>query len=436
MKILIKKRYIDHAFNTKGKVFLIFYTALSIFALYYFTQYWSRNEFITMHNFSFLLSIPIFYSLFKMICSLFYRPCKKKVTKNLKVSVIIPNFNESVESVMKCIDCMLRQTYHVHEIIFVDDGSKDDSAYWHLLEFKKEIETTNKYPKIKLVVHQFEKNKGKKAAQAWAFKNATGDVFMLVDSDGYISHNAVQEMIRNFENDKVTSVCGHINLRNVRYNFLTRMQDIIYEPSFQTGRASQSIFGNVLVCSGALSMHRREVVINNLDEFLNSEVFGVVNEAGDDRLLTFLSQKSGGKAVYQSTAICRTDGPTKLKKFFKQQVRWNKSALLYCTKSLKVAWRRPGLALMMILETYLWLICTITSFVLVMIFGIRVSFPTLIMTLQYYILVTYINKIYYIFRSPIHFLLSPIYSLVYGTLLLCIRIHALLTIGKFSWGTR
>jgi len=84
MKILIKKRYIDHAFNTKGKVFLIFYTALSLFALYYFTQYWSRNEFITMHNFSFLLSIPIFYSLFKMICSLFYRPCKKKVTKNLR----------------------------------------------------------------------------------------------------------------------------------------------------------------------------------------------------------------------------------------------------------------------------------------------------------------------------------------------------------------
>lgn len=436
MRNLIKKRYIDRAFGIKGKLFLIFYTLLSLLALYSFTQYWSKYDYTVVHNFSFLLSLPMLYSLFKLISALFYYPSKKQITKNLKVSVVIPNFNESVGSVMKCIDCMLRQTYPVHEIIFVDDGSKDDSAYWHLVKFQKEMEAQERPWKTRLIVHKFEKNQGKKAAQAWGFQNATGDIFMLVDSDGYISHNAVKEMIRNFENDKVTSVCGHINLRNVRHNFLTRMQDIVYEPSFQSGRASQSVFGSVLVCSGALSMHRREVVIDNLDEFLDSKVFGIVNEAGDDRLLTFLSQKSGGKTVYQSTAICRTDGPTSLKTFFKQQVRWNKSALLYCAQSLKVAWRRPMLAAMMILETYLWLICTVSSFGLLMIFGMPLSASTLMMAVQYYIMVTYINKISYVFRSPVHFLLSPLYSLVYGALLLGIRVHALLTIGKFSWGTR
>lgn len=119
----------------------------------------------------------------------------------------------------------------------------------------------------------------------------------------------MRELLKPFNDKKVTSIVDHINARNVKDNVLTGMQDIMYHSAFRIGRAAQSIANCILVYSGALSMHRRHVVINNLEGFLDSSVFGIKIVTGDDRLLTYLSLKSGGKTKYQSTARCITDVP-------------------------------------------------------------------------------------------------------------------------------
>ncbi|MGX7192915.1 glycosyltransferase [Enterococcus moraviensis] len=358
--------------------------------------------------------------------------------KKFKISVIIPSFNEDKESVEKAVLTLLKQTYPIHEIIFIDDGSENEDAYLAIKNLKIEnlvdINEVNK--NIKLTSVRLEQNSGKKKAQEVGFIQATGDLFLLVDSDGEITETALEEMIRPFGDPKVGSVVGKIEVRNLSDNFWTRLQDIIYSNSFQIGRASQSQTGNVIVCSGALSMHRANFVKRNMRTFRKETFMGIPCSAGDDRLLTDISLERRYKTVYQSTAICYTDVPNSLKKFFKQQVRWTKSALIMTLFSFRYCFIRPFSMVWQLLETYLWLYNVIVTLTLLwqhkLGIGVEVSFVAVV----YFILVSYLSNIFYTKRNIKTYLITFVYSFFYSVLLFGIRCYSLGTILKTGWTTR
>jgi len=386
-----------------------------------------------------LSSVSLLYFLFKVVISFFYKPTKSEPLDH-KVSVIISNFNESIDSVHKTIDCLLKQDYPIHEIIFVDDGSDDESAYNEVLNMSKnmEIKKNNSIEKNcpTIITHRFAKNKGKRSAQAWAFQRSTGDILFLVDSDGYIFPDALSELLKPMRDSKVNSVVGHILPRNDKTNFITRLQDILYTGAFRIGRGAQSVTSSVLVCSGALSIHRREFVVKHLDIFLRGKIFGIETDAGDDRCLTMLSLAVGGKTKYQSTALCITDVPEKTGKFFKQQVRWSKSFFLYTVYSLKYAWKKPAMLFWLIGEGFMWLLFSISKlFSLFNGFSLPIHL-IIIYSLAYLTIASFLHGVYYIFRNPLVFLLAPIFSLCHMFLLFPIRVYALLTLKKTNWGTR
>ncbi|MCM3766374.1 glycosyltransferase family 2 protein [Neobacillus niacini] len=376
------------------------------------------------------------YLLLKVVVSYFYNPAKQEPKKEYKVSVIIPNYNESIESVNKSLACLLQQDYPIHEIIFVDDGSTDDSAFVEVSKMAQIIHSKNDPSLPKIITHQFEKNKGKKAAQAWGFTHATGDIFMLVDSDGYIFPDAVRELLKPFNDDQVMSVVGHINARNAKENFLTRLQDVVYDKAFRVGRGAQSVTNAVLVCSGAISMHRANMVVDHLDEFLSPTVAGVPCEVGDDRMLTDIALKYGGKTKYQSTAVCLTDVPNKLKQLFKQQVRWGKSTYLFSIASLNHAWRKPFMLVWLLGEGYTWFFFSVSLTASFLQWTETYAVIFVLYSLGYMVLVAFISGVYYFFKNPLVYLFSPIFALMYMIILVPIRVWALVTINKTSWGTR
>ena len=92
------------------------------------------------------------------------------------LSIIIPLFNEekSLSPLCSQLKSVLKSLGKSYEIIFVDDGSGDNS--WSVLE---KLHATDK--DIKSI--QFRKNSGKAAALSAGFKYAKGKVIITMDAD-------------------------------------------------------------------------------------------------------------------------------------------------------------------------------------------------------------------------------------------------------------
>ncbi len=110
----------------------------------------------------------------------YYRPYKnyrhkKKYSFN-KLSIVIPLYNEeeSLKPLFEEIRKGVRNLNLDYEIIFVDDGSTDNS-----LNVIKELNKRD--TRVRYI--SFRKNYGKSAALNVGFKNVTGDVVVTMDAD-------------------------------------------------------------------------------------------------------------------------------------------------------------------------------------------------------------------------------------------------------------
>jgi len=94
----------------------------------------------------------------------------------MKLSVVIPIYNEeeNINPLYEELKGVLKTLEHDHEIVFVDDGSKDGS-----LALLEKIQQQDD----KVVVVSFRRNFGQTAAMSAGFRYATGDVIATLDGD-------------------------------------------------------------------------------------------------------------------------------------------------------------------------------------------------------------------------------------------------------------
>ncbi len=100
------------------------------------------------------------------------------------VSVIIPVYNVE-DYVEKAVYSVINQTYRNIEIILIDDGSTDHSAYIC-------NQLASKDSRI-IVCHK--KNEGVSAARNTGIEKASGDWLMFVDADDWIDSDAIERLI-------------------------------------------------------------------------------------------------------------------------------------------------------------------------------------------------------------------------------------------------
>jgi len=113
-----------------------------------------------------------------------------------KISVIIPIYNVE-KYVEECLESVLSSKLDDIEIICVDDASNDGSLY-------KIEQLSAKDSRIKIIRH--EKNMGLSEARNTGLKYATGKYVLFVDSDDFISSDALSILFREAENKKVDIV--------------------------------------------------------------------------------------------------------------------------------------------------------------------------------------------------------------------------------------
>lgn len=116
------------------------------------------------------------------------------------VSVIIPVYNgeKYIQTILHCFE---KQTSHNFELIFINDGSKDNS----LDELNKAKETSS----LKIMVIN-QNNAGVSAARNVGIDNAKGELVCFCDVDDEVTVNYVSDMRYVIENNEVDLViCKH-----------------------------------------------------------------------------------------------------------------------------------------------------------------------------------------------------------------------------------
>ena len=117
------------------------------------------------------------------------------------ISIVVPLFNEE-ESLMELhqwIQMVMQKHQFTYEVIFVDDGSKDNS--WSIVEKLSSIDSSVKGIK-------FQRNYGKSAALQKGFEAAKGSVVITMDADLQDSPDEIPELYRMIVEDDYDVISG------------------------------------------------------------------------------------------------------------------------------------------------------------------------------------------------------------------------------------
>ncbi len=114
---------------------------------------------------------------------------------DILIDVIIPVYNKE-NTIKRCIDSVLKQTYHNFRIILIDDGSTDSSY---------EICSSYQDARIKLIKQE---NAGVGAARNTGLENLVGQKVVFIDADDFVKPTYLADLLKYKEYDLV--VQGYI----------------------------------------------------------------------------------------------------------------------------------------------------------------------------------------------------------------------------------
>jgi peptidoglycan-N-acetylglucosamine deacetylase len=219
-----------------------------------------------------------------------------------KVSIIVPAYNEEVNAV-NTVKNLLLQDYPDFEIIFVDDGSKDETY-----GIVHSIFATNK--KVKVFTKA---NGGKASALNFGIAKATGKYIVCIDADTQLKTGAVRRMMNYFINGRVGAVAGNVKVGNEK-NVLTRWQSIEYITAQNFDRRAFDYLNCITVVPGAIGAFTKEAL--ELAGGFTSDTLA------EDCDLTIRILKCGYTIRNCPDAIAITEAPETISQFMKQRFRW------------------------------------------------------------------------------------------------------------------
>lgn len=395
--------------------------------------YFKYNKMLYLYSIlaaSFLLSRYFFGFLYKPV------PINPDFTPG--VTVIIPCFNEE-EWISKTIISCINQDYPIDklEVIVIDDCSNDNS----LEKIKETVERIHREgerfnTKDRVKWFKQPQNAGKRDALAVGAKMAKHELVVFVDSDSFLEPVAIRNLVQPFQDPKMGGVTGRTDVENKYTNGLTKMQTVRYYVAFRVMKAAEAYFDSATCLSGPISCYRKDLVLKNLNAWLNQKFLGHPATFGDDRSLTNFILKTH-RTSYQDSAVCSTIVPTKYDTFLKQQMRWKRSWLRESLIAAKYIWKKEPF---MSLFFYMGLIVPIAAPIVVIYNFIYVPivnsvFPTtfLLGLLLMALLMSFADLFYK--RSSLWFW-GMLFCLFYEGVLLWQMPIAWFTFWKSTWGTR
>jgi len=186
----------------------------------------------------------------------------------MKVSIIVPLYKAELY-VEKCFESIRSQSYRDIELVFVDDGSPDESGQ---IADRLSIETVDFCIKV---IHQ--SNGGASSARNAGIKEATGDYLLFIDADDFLRHNDSLDRIVSYARSKnFPDVVGF----NISYFYPSKNQFVNWVEYSEkiTNAPDKESLVQELVKSGTLpvspcgKMIRREVYNETGIKFLEGTI--------------------------------------------------------------------------------------------------------------------------------------------------------------------
>lgn len=109
-------------------------------------------------------------------------------TSNPLVSIIVASYNYE-KYISETLVSLINQTYKNIEIIVIDDGSSDNS-----INIIKNYQKQD--PRIKLITHPNNENKGLAFSVKTAIENASGEYIAFCESDDYFALDHIEKKIK------------------------------------------------------------------------------------------------------------------------------------------------------------------------------------------------------------------------------------------------
>jgi len=256
----------------------------------------------------------IFLSIGRMTMMAILAYIQKKKEKNVAdnneqppVSIIIPAYNEELNAV-RTVQSLLQQDYPGLQIVFVDDGSTDNT-------YQTVRETYKDHPNVQVIT---KKNGGKATALNYGINIASNDYVVCIDADTQLKKDAVTELMKKFSNKDATvqvgAVAGNVKVGN-EINMITKWQSIEYITSQNFDRRAFDLLNCITVVPGAIGAFKKTAIL---------EAGGFTSDTlAEDCDLTMRLHRKGYQVRNCTTAISYTEAPETMKQFLKQRFRWS-----------------------------------------------------------------------------------------------------------------
>ena len=219
-----------------------------------------------------------------------------------RVAVLIPAFNEE-KVIVRTIRSVLNSDYANLRIIVIDDGSSDRTAEVANAAYAAQIAAGRLTVLTK-------PNGGKADALNFALNQTDEEVYIGIDADGVIAHDAIANLVCHFANPKIGAVAGNAKVGN-RVNLWTRWQALEYITSQNFERRALDLFDVVMVVPGAIGAWRTAAVKDGGGYHTNT--------VAEDADLT----EQGYEVIYEDQALAFTEAPVNMNGLMRQRFRWS-----------------------------------------------------------------------------------------------------------------
>lgn len=132
------------------------------------------------------------------------------------ISIILPAYN-AANTINKCVNSILSQSFTDFELIIINDGSKDET--------KEKCEKLSKQDNRITFISQI--NKGVSGARNAGITAAKGEYYVFVDSDDFVSPNYLSSLLEDYKVSSADLIIHTFHVVNFKEDWAPKLPNVL-----------------------------------------------------------------------------------------------------------------------------------------------------------------------------------------------------------------